>query len=253
VNFSRFDGLVWLLALLGPFIFIQRRLHRELQSSLLLLTRRGEVTLALFSLIFLPGVLLHELSHYFVAGLLGVRASRFSVLPRITDEGRLQLGYVETTTTDLVRDALIGTAPLVIGGIFVTYAGIVHLGLGSLWEAAISGDTNAVWENLSTIPVQPDFWLWFYLIFAVSSTMLPSVSDRRAWLPIGLVIGILIVLVLIAGAGPWLLENLADPLNIALRALAIIIGISLAIHIVLFPLVWIVRRILTRLTGFEVI
>jgi hypothetical protein len=27
----------------------------------------------------------------------------------------------------------------------------------------------------------PDFWLWVYLVFAVSNAMLPSAADRQAW------------------------------------------------------------------------
>ncbi len=55
-----FDGFLWLVISLGPFLFVQRWLHRELQALLLLITRRQDLSLGLFSLFFFPGVLLHE-------------------------------------------------------------------------------------------------------------------------------------------------------------------------------------------------
>ena len=60
------DGLGWLLLMLGPLLFAQRWLHREIQILFLLLTRKPVIALGLFSLLFFPGVLLHELSHYLV-------------------------------------------------------------------------------------------------------------------------------------------------------------------------------------------
>ena len=59
-----FDGILWLLLTLGPLIFLQRALHRAIQTVFLLITRRADITVALFSLLFFPGVLLHEGSHF---------------------------------------------------------------------------------------------------------------------------------------------------------------------------------------------
>ena len=75
--------------------------------------------MAIFSFIFLPGVFLHELSHFIMAKLLGVRTGRFSLLPQSLPDGRLQLGYVETTRSDIVRDSLIGAAPLIVMALWI--------------------------------------------------------------------------------------------------------------------------------------
>mgnify|MGYP003348511744 CR=1 FL=1 len=78
----------------------------------------------IYNLIFLPGVFLHELSHFLMAKLLGVKTGSFSIIPQSLPDGRLQMGYVETGQTDIVRDSLIGIAPLVTGSLFIAYAGM---------------------------------------------------------------------------------------------------------------------------------
>jgi hypothetical protein len=246
------DGLWWLLLLLAPFLVLQRRLHLETQAVFLLLTRRGDLALGLFSILFFPGVLLHEASHYLVAKLVGVRTGRFSVLPRPLPGGRLQLGYVETASADVLRDALIGLAPLISGGLFVAYVGLYRLGLPAAWESLANGNLDVL-SILRGLQLQPDFWLWFYLTFAVSSTMLPSPSDRHAWLPLVIIAALLLGFGLLAGAGPWLLENLSNPLNRALRSVSMVIGIAAGIHMILLPPVWAIRQALTKVTGYRVV
>jgi hypothetical protein len=247
------DGLLWLLLLLGPLLILTRRLHRETQAIFLLITRRPDIALTLFAIVFFPGVFIHETSHFIMARLLGVHTGRFSLIPQPTAQGRLQLGYVETAKSDWLRDSLIGVAPLLLGGVFVAYAGLVQLDLNALWGEWSELGPAAFLQVAGGIYHQPDFWLWFYLIFAVSSTMLPSPSDRRAWLPLLLVIGILVVLSALAGAGPWMMTNLAPVLNRVLQVLAVVFAISVSAHLLLFLPFLAGHRLLSRITGMEVI
>ncbi|MFM8320472.1 MAG: hypothetical protein ACKOC5_06110 [Chloroflexota bacterium] len=228
-------------------------MHQEIQSVFLLLTRRMDLAIILFSLLFFPGVLLHEVSHFLAARLLRVRTGRFSVFPQPLPGGRLQLGYVETAAADPLRDTLIGAAPLISGGLFVGYSGLYGLGLLSAWNTLQAGGSSALTGGLTGMLAQPDFWLWFYLTLVVSSTMMPSASDRRGWLPVGLVLGALLAVSLFAGAGPWLAETLAPLLNRFLSAAATVMGISALVHLLLLPPVWLARRLLSRLTGLQVV
>lgn len=239
--------------MLGPLLFAQRWLHQEIQYIFLLITRRPTMALGLFSLLFFPGVLLHELSHYVMAFLMRVRTGRFSLLPSLMPDGKLRLGYVETAQTDFFREALIGAAPLITGGVTVAYLGITRLGLGTVETALGRADWTAFLLALRSVPDQPDFWMWFYLAFAVSSTMLPSASDRRAWLPIGLVAVGLVLLALLAGEGQWMLDNAAPWLDRALRALATVFGVSLALHLVLLIPLRLLHGLLTAVTGMHIV
>jgi hypothetical protein len=234
-------------------IYLQRFLQREIQSIFLLITRQPDISTALFSLLFLPGVLLHETSHFLMAKVLGVRTGRFSIIPRKIEGGRIQLGYVETAQTDHFRDGLIGAAPLIAGGLFVAFAGIHRLGLDTIWVTIIQGQLSGINQAIKSIVVSPDFWIWFYLVFTVSSTMMPSASDRRAWTPLIFTILGLLVLILLIGIGPWLLTNFGKAFLTALNAITLVFGITVLIHIVLLPPTWLVRKIISRIVGLQVI
>jgi hypothetical protein len=252
VTSASLSGLWWLLACFLPFILVQRWLHREVQGIFLLLTRRPALALGLFSLLFFPGVLLHEVSHFLSAKLLRVRTGRFSVMPKALPDGRLRMGYVETAPSDPIRDALIGAAPLVTGSLLIAYLGAYRLGMSALATLAARGDWDMFRSALGALPNQPDFWLWFYLAFTVSSTMLPSASDRRAWLPIVTGVLIITVLALLFGAGPWIVSNLTPLVNRTLRGLAMVFGISLVLHAVLLIPFFLIRLLLSKLTGLRV-
>jgi hypothetical protein len=249
---TAFDGLLWFLAALVIFVLLQRLLHREIQAFFLILTRSAGVTEVLFALIFFPGVLLHELSHFLTAKILFVPTGKFSLIPQAQPDGKLRLGYVETDSGGFVRDALIGAAPLVTGSLFVAYTAIYQMHLLPLWDLMRSANWGTFWAMLTSVPKYPDFWLWFYLTFTISSTMMPSQSDRHAWLPLGILVVGLVAAAILAGAGTWMLTNLAPPFNQFLQALAMIFGLSGVLHILLILPFFLFHRIVTRLTGVDV-
>jgi hypothetical protein len=249
---SSFDGLLWLLTALVLLAFLQITLHREIQAVFLIGTRNPGLTQTIFALIFFPGVFLHELSHFIAAKLLGVQTGKFSLIPQAQPDGKLRLGYVETASGGFIRDALIGAAPLVTGSLFVAYAGIYRLHLLPLWDFFRLADWKGFWTVLKDVPKAPDFWIWFYLIFTISSTMMPSASDRHAWFPLGLLAGTLVGVAILAGAGPWMLENLAPPVNSILRGLAMVFVLSGILHaLLIFPFL-LIHRLLAGLTRVEI-
>ena len=249
---NQISGLFWIILMLVPLILLQRLLHREIQAVFLILTRDVRLTMGIFSILFLPGVFLHELSHYLMAKLLGVRTGKFSIFPQSLPDGRLQLGYVETVKSDVVRDSLIGAAPLIVGTIFVASVAIYRLEMRVLWDVFRNGQLDLFWMGIRALPQVRDFYVWFYLVFTVSSTMLPSQSDRHAWLELVIYIGVLFAVVSLFGAGPWMLSTIAPRISNFLSSVAVIFGLSVMVHILLILPAALIHKILARVTGLDV-
>ena len=250
--YDQFAGFLWFLLMLLPLIFLQRLLHREIQAVFLILTRRAGLTMGIFSLIFLPGVFLHELSHFLMAKLLRVPTGRFSLIPQPMPDGRLQLGYVETGRADVVRDSLIGAAPLIAGTIFVAYVALYQLDMRILWDTFRNGQFSLFWMGVGALPRVQDFAIWFYLAFTISSTMMPSQSDRHAWLELAISVGVIFGLALLVGAGPWMLKNVAPLVSNFLSSVAVIFGLSNVIHALLIVPFMFLHRVLARATGMDI-
>jgi hypothetical protein len=243
---------LWLILALLPLVFLERWIHRHIQGIWLLLVRDPDLALILYSLLMLPGVLVHEASHWVAATVLGVRAGRFSIVPERLPDGTLRLGYVETEHVDPLREALIGAAPLVAGAAAIIFVGYSRLGVEPVGGALARGDLLAIAQAVGAMTGLPNFWLWLYLIFTVSNSMLPSASDRRAWWPVVVTLIVFTALLFAFGLGPVLLQTLASPLDTATRALAAAFSITVGLNLVLSPILWLLEVGLIRLTGLKV-
>jgi len=187
-----------------------------------------------------------------MAKILNVRTGKISLIPNSLPDGRLQMGYVETAQTDIFRDSLIGIAPLIAGSSFLAYAGLNRMGLSILITVLANGQLGLFLKGLTILPQMKDVSLWFYLAFTVSSTMMPSESDRHAWLPLGLWTAGLLALGIFAGAGAWMFENIAPLLNDFFSSVATLFGLSVALHIVLLLPTMLLHRIVSKVTGVDV-
>jgi hypothetical protein len=249
---NQVTGLFWFIVMIVPLILLQRFLHREIQAVFLILTRNPQITMGIFQIIFLPGVFVHEASHFLMAKLLFVPTGRFSILPKSLPDGRLQLGYVETAKSDIVRDSLVGAAPLIIGSICVAYIAFYPMEARILLDVLREGQFNLFWMGLHALPKVQDFYLWFYLAFAVSSTMMPSQSDRHAWIELVIAVSVLFSIALLIGAGPWMWKNIAPLLSNFLSSVAAIFGLSAVIHAMLILPTTLLHKLLARVTGVDI-
>lgn len=247
-----FASWLWLLAVFAPLVLLERYLHRRLQGLWLLVFRNADIAAVLYSVVMLPGVLVHELSHYLMATVLLARTGRFSVLPERLPDGTLRLGFVETEKTDMFREALIGAAPLLAGAGVILAISYFPLNIGPAADALASGDLVLAMQNLGNVLAAPDAWLWVYLLFTVSNSMLPSASDRRAWLPVLVIVAVVTALLLYAGFGQLLADFIAGPLETGIRLLATAFTITVALNVCIAPPVYLLEQALMRLTGLKV-
>ncbi len=246
------DGLWWLLFSLGPLFLFQRSLHKELQEFFLLLTRRRDISLVLFSVIFLPGVFLHEISHFLMAKLLRVKTGKFSLIPQNLGNGRLRLGYVETEEVEFIRDALIGLAPLLTGMLFLGFIGKEKLGFLTLWDAISTLDIRTILNTLKGTVAQPNYWVWFYASVSISSTMMPSASDRRAWIPLLLAVISIVIVGIVVGFGPILLASVIQPVNNASKSIALVFAFSTVVQLVVLIPIMVCKMVISKITRVEI-
>ncbi|MBE9507368.1 MAG: hypothetical protein IMY86_04905 [Chloroflexi bacterium] len=243
--------LLWLAVTLVFLLLLERWIHRHLQGVMLLLTGDPDIAVVLYALPLLPGIILHELSHALAAILMGVRVGRISIRPKRTGQ-RVQLGFVPVERTDALRTSLIGLAPLLIGSGVITLIGYVAFGIGAVGTALVEGNWANAAGDLLGILEAPDSWLWAYVIFVVSNTMLPSRADRQAWTPVMLFLLLIAALIWAAGLGPAILAGLANPLSTALRWLAMMCALTIAIDLPFMFLIALAERLLERVKGVRV-
>lgn len=247
-----FGLVLWLLACVILVGWLQSRVTRHAQLILLLLIRNEHAALLAFQLLFLPGVALHEASHWIVARFLGLRDLEISLWPQRQRDGSVRLGYVKTEQMNFARAAFVGTAPLVAGIVLVSLIS-ARLGLGRLWTAAAAAEAIQLRTLLADVWLRPDLWLWVYLLFACSNTMLPSASDRRA-LPAaaavlgglalgGYLLGMLPLVRVALGGVAW---SLASATNVALC-------ITILLDLLLLPLLYLLEALLWRLRGGQLL
>lgn len=194
-------SLVWLIIVFFLMLGLRRWIEAHVQGVAYLITGDPTVALWIFFVVFLPGTLVHELSHWVVAKLLGVRTGRIVIWPQAKRDGSLWLGSIQIARADPVRSSFIGLAPLVSGSLLVALIG-ARLQLDALGNALATGQWELVWEALVQSVSLPDFWLWLYLLFAIANRMLPSPADREPWKPIIIFLTILSVFVISAGWTP---------------------------------------------------
>ena len=252
VSVPTFVSWLWLAVIFVPLVLLERWIHRHLQGLWLLIFRDPDIATILYSVVMLPGVALHELSHWIVATVLGVRTGRFSLLPERLADGTLRLGFVETEKTDLLREALIGAAPLMAGCGVVLAISFYPLQLGPVGEALAVGDGALAAQRLQASLSASDAWLWLYVLFTVSNSMLPSASDRRAWLPLLSFALVLVGALVYFGFGALVLNAVTGPVESGVRALATAFSVTVALNVCCVPILWLVERAISRLTGLRV-
>lgn len=213
---------------------LRRRLVFELQGTSLLLFGRPRIGIFIYSLVFLPGTILHELSHWIVAEILQVPTGRIRILPTLEaeGEGEEKLGYVMTARTGIVKGFLIGFAPM-----FTGIGTLVILGylLDTLWSAA------PLWQIALVI----------YGLIVVSNSMIVSSADRKNW-PAAAVLLILITVILFY-TGITVPQPVIDFTARALYRIDQVLGLTIGLNLAMIIGSFTLRRVLERVTSKKVL
>ena len=248
--------IFWVAIALPILLLLQRWIQTHLHGLSLLITGKPERAIYLYAIVLFPGVLLHELSHWLTATMLGVRTGSFSVLPRRAPDGSLQLGYVEyyrSKTLDPIRESLVGGAPLIVGTVVILLISFNVFSVIEFAGAVESGDIDLMTFALSNL-FQTDYvLLWIYLIFAISNAMMPSKSDRRAWPAFLVVMVILAGLVYLLGIQTQVADGIARPLLTAFGYLGIAFSVAIGVDLIFMLVLFALESIIARLKGVSVV
>ncbi len=234
-----------------PLVLLERWIHQHIHGVALLATQHDDAAVLLYALPLLPGVMLHEFSHWLIARLLGVKTAGMSLLPQRQRDGHVRLGSVTIYQTDVIRASLIGVAPLISGSLVVILMGQWVFGVGALGEALQSGQVEAITLTLWSALRAPDMWLWLYLLFAVANAMLPSESDRETWPPVILFLAVVAVAAYILGFSSFLLD-LAPLVTSALRWLAVAFSLTIVADVPFVIVIALAERMLSAASGHRV-
>lgn len=242
-----------LLLSLAVLMVLQRETHRHLQGLFYLISRRRKTALILYAVLFLPGVLIHEGSHWLAAKLLRVPTRGFSLIPSKSREGMIRFGYVETAVSDPVRASLIGVAPLLAGTAVLIIITFEYLGLRDFTDVLFSGDLGAAVLQITALMSTPDLLLWLYLAFAVGNTMFPSKSDRASWISAAIIVAALLLVAVASGVLDGLSQWLIQAARFVTDNLTGIFVITAGLDIVILLPLLLLEKLTSRLLGREIV
>ncbi len=172
---------IFLVELVVLFLLSQQ-LTKFLSVWLYHMFKHQTIVIQLLSILFLPGVIVHELSHFLTASILFVPTGEIEFLPEIRGT-EVKMGSVAIASTDPFRRFLIGVAPLLVGlsMLFLLFWFFLpHLKL-------ISGQTL----------------LLLYAVFEISNTMFSSKKDMEGALGLLAICIVLVVFLYFLKVNVW--------------------------------------------------
>ncbi len=235
------EVVLWLVVVLAVLWLLNIVLAQHIQGLILLLGGSARVAVAVYDVLVLPGVVLHELSHTLMAWLLGVRVLRVRLFQfrRLHDPRQ---GEVVVAQADPLRMSMIGAAPLVGGGVTLALLQPLVLALlGDQFSLAALGDVLQTPQALAVL----------YLVVAVTNTMFPSAADRKAWRVVlagTLLVGAVVIGLRLAVPPAWI-----NSLTAAAERLAALLWPVLLIDLAVLALVLLAEVLVGRVRGRRIV
>ncbi len=228
--------LFWLVALLVTLWWVSRRLAHYFMGSVYLLTQNEGFAVAAYAIFIIPGTLVHEISHWLIAQMVGVRTGSFDVLPKFSRDGTIQLGSVGIRGGNLAQLALIGLAPMIVGSVLTMWLSYGLVDVDALGYALESGRWSAVGVVLLASLRKPDALLALYLLFTISDSIFLSSSDRAPVQQLALYLGLALIPLYLFGILPALPNSWTAALQQGFAVFASGLAIALVVHVLLLIL-----------------
>lgn len=161
--------IIYFLLSLTTLYLTRTWLTREISRLVHHLGGNRRSTIIFWSIIFLPGTVIHEISHFLIAALTGARTGKIEIFPEFIEDnendGGVALGSVQTQKLNPIQGFLIGLAPFFSG-----------LGL-LIWLSQPIQDSFFTKDYFN-------FAIYLYLFFVIANSFFPSWADIRQTLPL---------------------------------------------------------------------
>lgn len=168
------------LGLFALLFFLSKKLTKAVSYALFRLTGNELFAIRAFHFLFLPGVIIHELSHMLTAEILFVKTHGMNLSPQRNGD-ELTMGTVEISKSDPIRRAIIGFAPVFVGFILISLSTFYFLSDRSPFSLLIS------------------YLIVFLIVFQIGNTMFSSKKDLEGTVELLVVIGIIIAVLYVFG------------------------------------------------------
>lgn len=222
--------VAYILAYFALLILLSVLTHHSFQTLYLFLyklTRSDFIAKVGITILFFPGTVVHEMSHFFAAMLMNLRVRSANVLPVFEEDG-IKLGTVVYERKDPFRGILVGIAPL-FGGVAASW------GLVALLYLPL---TNTLLIHACI----------YFLLFTITSMQFSSRQDLidAVWL-IPMIIGIAILIYIFGVDVLGLLYKLDQTgiLTRFLKTIGTIAAVTAGMHVIVIG----IGKIQARLAG----
>lgn len=204
---------------------IERWLHQHIFKVGWLLTNDFQITTVLYYIVFLPGILLHELTVWLAAAILKVRAESAPRFPEEHDISELRLGFIRLAPdTSYFKQILISLSPLASGLVALWAISVALFPGNQPMTPALPNNVADLGDAITSYTHTANFWLWLYIVFTIANRCFPSLpvalSSRQKYL--------LMLALPALSFGLWRASDQANP-AIALGIEGLLSGLTLII------------------------
>jgi hypothetical protein len=161
--------LIFVILSLIALLLTKKKMTADLSHLVHRLGGGQHASIIVWSIIFLPGTITHEISHFLVAALTGARTGKIEIFPEYLEESdeksiHVALGSVRTQKLNPIQGFLVGIAPFISG-------------MALLICLASSLQTSFVDRNIWLVILEG------YFFFTIANSFFPSWPDIKQTLP----------------------------------------------------------------------
>lgn len=161
---------------------LQSWLHQHIFKVGWLVTKNFYTTTLLYYAFFLPGLFLNQLVCWLTAGALDVRAERAFHMPQKQEIGELRLDFIRVSKkASPLKLALIDIAPFLVGLVLVLVIADNIFEISDVVQTLQGGTLDHFRRAVNQLIGATDFWLWAYLLFTITNTMMPEPDVFKRW------------------------------------------------------------------------